>query len=423
MFSFARSASSAVKPFRKSYTHSLYRWTLISNVPASVDKHHSLIALLIVSAFIVAGGIHYQTPMLAAIAAEFEADAAATGWIPTLSFGGMLAGIVFFVPLGDRIDKRRLVLYKIVVLLLAQAMMAMAPSIAVLAAGSLITGICSSLIQSFIAITAETAQPEHRGRALGTQLTALFSGILFARIVGGLIATHIGWRYSYALSAGMLFMIIPVLWARLPSTRPTSQASYRDLLWSIYRLLRTHGGIRRAAAIQFMFGICYGGFWAVAAPMVAALHLLGPTAAGLIGIPGSAGILVTRAAGRWMDRAGLMPVVLAGILSMLAAWVAMGFGVWSIAAVVVGAMLLDCGLRTAMVANQTLVNSAVPDSRARANTLFGLHVWGGNALGAFLLSWTFAQFGWLAVCGVAMTAVVIALLIHLGMLPAGKTAQ
>jgi predicted MFS family arabinose efflux permease len=378
-----------------------------------VDEHRRLIALLIASAFIVAGGIHYQTPMLAAIATEFEADAAATGWIPTLSFGGMLAGIVFFVPLGDRFDKRRLVLCKIVVLLLAQAMMAMAPSIAVLAVGSLVTGMCSSLLQ----------HPEHRGRALGTQLTALFSGILFARIVGGLIATHIGWRYSYVLSAGMLLMIIPVLWARLPSTRPTSKASYRELLWSIYRLLRTHGGIRRAAAIQFMFGICYGGFWAVAAPMLAVLHHVGPTAAGLIGIPGASGILVARPAGRWMDRAGVMPVVLASIFSMLAAWITMGFGVWSIAPVVVGAILLDCGLRAAMVANQTLVNSAVPDSRARANTLFGLHVWGGNAVGAFLMSWSFAHFGWLAVCGVAISATVIALLVHLGVLPIGKTAD
>jgi predicted MFS family arabinose efflux permease len=258
---------------------------------------------------------------------------------------------------------------------------------------------------------------------MGTQLTALFSGILFARIVGGLIATHIGWRYSYVLSAGMLLMIIPVLWARLPSTRPTSQASYGDLLWSIYRLLRAHGGIRRAVAIQFLFGICYGGFWAVAAPMLAALHRVGPTVAGLIGIPGAAGILVARPAGRWMDRAGVMPVVLASIFSMLAAWIAMGFGAWWIAPVVVGAILLDCGLRAAMVANQTLVNAAAPDSRARANTLFGLHVWAGNAVGAFLMSWTFAHFGWLAVCGVAITATVIALLVHLGVVPIGKSAE
>jgi predicted MFS family arabinose efflux permease len=396
---------------------------LSSNSPSAADEHRSLITLLIVSAFIVAGGIHYQTPMLAAIAAEFDADAAATGWIPTLSFGGMLVGIVLFVPLGDRIDKRRLVLLKIIVLLIAQVVMAVAPSIAVLAAASLVTGICASLLQLFITITAENAQPEHRGRALGTLLTALFSGILFARIIGGLIATHIGWRYSYVLSAGMLLVIIPVLWARLPSTRPTSQASYRDLLWSLYLLLREHGDVRRAATIQFLFGICYGGFWAVAAPMLAVLHRVGPTTAGLIGIPGAAGILVARPAGRWMDRAGVMPVVMAGIVSMLVAWIIMGFGAWSIAAVVAGAILLDCGLRAAMVANQTLVNAAVPDSRARANTLFGLHVWGGNAVGAFLMSWTFAHFGWFGVCGVALIAIVIALLIHLGVLPVGKTEK
>ena len=374
---------------------------------------------MVVSAFVVTPCIHYQTPMLAAIAAAFGADAAATGWIPTLSFGGMVIGTLFLVPLGDRFDKRRLVLCQIVALLLAQVAMAAAPSIGVLAAASLVTGICSPLLQNFVAITAEIAPPEQRGRALGTQLTAMFSGILFARIAGGLIAAHLGWRYSYVMSAGMLLVITAVLWKRLPGTRPTSQDSYQGLLWSMWRLFRAHGAIRKAVLFHFMFGFCYGGFWAVAAPMLAALHRVGPTAAGLIGIPGAAGILIARPSGRWTDRAGVKPVVLAGVVSMLAAWVVMGFGVWSIAAVVIGAILLDCGLRAAMVANQTLINTAVPDSRGRANTLFGVHVWTGNAVGAWLTSWAFAQYGWLAVCGVGMVATLVALLIHLDVLPVG----
>ena len=391
------------------------------SLPATAAEQRSLIALMCVAAFTVAGGIHYQTPMLAAIAVEFQADPATTGWIPTLSFGGMLIGIMFFVPLGDRLDHRLLVMVKITGLALAQALMAVANSIELLALGSLVTGITSSLAQSFIAITAATSHPDHRGRALGTQLMAMFCGILFARIVGGLIAAHLGWRYSYVLSTVMLILVIPVLWARLPSTRPTTDAPYGVLLASLWKLYRAQGGIRRATAIQFMFGICYGGFWAVAAPMLAALHAVGPTGAGLIGIPGAAGILVARPAGRWTDRSGVMPVVLTGICTMMCAWVAMGFGLWFVAAVVIGAMLLDCGLRAAMVSNQTLVNSVAPDSRARANTLFGMHVWCANAVGAFLTSWAFAQFGWLAVCAVALTAMVLALLIHLGVLPVGKT--
>jgi len=389
--------------------------------PATATQGHRVLnALFIAAAFVIAGGIHYQTPMLATIAAEFQASPSAVGWIPTLSFGGMLVGIALFVPLGDRISKRWLIIGKIALLGVTQAVMAGAPSITVLAVTSLITGICSSVGLVFISIVVEIAPPNHRGRAVGTQLMAMFIGILFARIAGGLIATHFGWRWSYVWSTGMLIVLLCALLAWLPNTRATTQLSYRELLWSILAIFQRHGNVRRAVSIQFLLGICYGGFWAVVAPMLAILHHVGPTEAGLMGIPGAAGILVARPAGRWMDRSGAVPVVTTGVCIMVAAWFAFGFAAWSVAFVVAGAVLLDCGLRTAMVANQTLVNASVPDSRARANTIFGMHVWCGNAVGAFLTSTAFALYGWLAVCAIAMMASVFALLIHWGVVPIGR---
>ena len=393
----------------------------MSNATKAVTENHRvLIALLIGSAFVTSGGIHYQTPMLATIANEFQASPAAVGWIPTISFGGMLVGIALLVPLGDRISKRWLIIGMISVLGMAQALMAVAPSIAVLAAASLVTGICSSVGLVFISIVVEIAPPQHRGRTVGTQLMAMFTGILFARIAGGLIATHFGWRWSYVFSSSLHCALVCALLAWLPHTRPTTQMAYGDLLGSIFTLFRKHGNVRRAVAIQFLLGICYGGFWAVVASMMATLHHVGPTAAGLIGIPGAAGILVARPAGRWMDRSGAAPVVTSGVCVMICAWLAFGISSASIAFVVAGAVMLDCGLRTAMVANQTLVNAAVQDSRARANTIFGMHVWCGNAVGAFLASTAFALYGWLAVCAIAMTASICALLIQLGILPIGK---
>ena len=393
-----------------------------NSTTASATDHRALIALLIVAAFVIAGGIHYQTPMLATIAAEFQASPAAVGWIPTLSFGGMLVGVALLVPLGDRINKRWLIIGMITMLGVAQALMAMAPSITVLAAASLVTGICSSVGLVFISIVVEIAPEKHRGRTVGTQLMAMFIGILFARIAGGLIAAHLGWRWSYVFSTGLLLALLCALLAWLPPTRSTTQLAYHDLLWSIFTIFRKHGNVRRAVSIQFLLGICYGGFWAVVAPMLATLHHVGPTEAGLIGIPGAAGILVARPAGRWMDRSGAVPVVTTGVCVMIAAWLAFGFAAWSIAFVVLGAILLDCGLRTAMVANQTLVNAAAPDSRARANTIFGMHVWCGNAVGAFLTSTAFAHYGWLAVCAIAMTASLFALLIHWGVVRVGKVS-
>jgi predicted MFS family arabinose efflux permease len=374
---------------------------------------HELMALLALTAFVIAGGIHYQTPMLAAIAADLRADAAAMGWVPTLPFGGMFVGIILLVPLGDRLDKRHIILVKIALLTAAQSVMAMAPSIGVLAAASFVTGVTSSLAQSMVSIVAEAARPHERGRAVGTLMTALFLGILFARITGGLMASHFGWRSSYWLSTGMLLAVIPLLWRRLPHTRVTTRAGYGELLRSVLALLRAQADIRRVAVLQFMLGICYGGFWAVISPMASAFHGLTPGQVGLIGIPGAAGILVARPAGRLTDRMGPMRVVTVAILVMLAAWCTFAFSAWTMIAVIAGAVLLDCALRAAMVANQTLVNTVVPDSRARANTIFGTHVWAGNATGAWLASSAFARYGWGAVCAVAIAATAIALAVQL----------
>ncbi len=384
------------------------------------DGRRALIALLIGAAFVIAGGIHYQTPMLARIGAEFQSSPAAVGWVPTLSFGGMFVGVALLVPLGDRVNRRWLIITMISVLCAAQAVMATAPSITVLAAASLVTGICSSVGLVFISMVVEIAPPQHRGRAVGTQLMAMFIGILFARIAGGIIAAQLGWRWSYVFSTAMHGVLIGALLAWLPHTRPVTNLAYRKLLWSIFTIFREHRNVQRAALIQFLLGICYGGFWAVVAPMMALLHHVGPAEAGLIGIPGAAGILVARPAGRWMDRSGAVPVVTTGVCGMICAWLAFGFAATTLVFVVLGAILLDCGLRTAMVANQTLINVAVPDSRARANTIFGMHVWSGNAMGAFLTSTAFALYGWLAVCAIAMTASVLALLLHRSAVAAGR---
>ncbi|MGQ0652582.1 MAG: MFS transporter [Betaproteobacteria bacterium] len=372
-----------------------------------------LMLLCAAAAFVAAGGIHYQTPMLGRMAAEFGADAQAIGWVPTLTFGGFLAGMLFIVPLGDRMDKRRLILVQhcaaIVALLAAGG--AVGPASA--AASGFLIGLCSCYAQSVVPLVAELAAPAHRGRAVGTILSALFLGILFARLLGGAVAEHLGWRWSYVMAAAMLFSLTPALLAWLPGSAPRTSLSYVELLASIPGLLRAHADLRRVFATQALLGICYGGFWATIATMLLVTHGLGPGVAGLIAIPGAAGILVARPAGRWLDRSGPGPIVAAGCAVILAGYCVFAFGaIWPVA-LAAGAALLDCGLRAAMVANQTSVNVLLPDARSRSNTIFGLAVWSGNAAGAFLASSALAMSGWLAVCAISALAAAGALAFQL----------
>jgi predicted MFS family arabinose efflux permease len=369
--------------------------------------------LLTAATFTGASSIHYQTPMLGAMARELGAGASSIGWVPTLTFGGFLVGIVFLVPLGDRLDKRRLILAQYFVNIALLLAAAAAPGLASLAAVSFLIGVCSCYAQSIVPLVAELAPDGARGRAVGTILTALFLGILFARIAGGLVATYLGWRWMYVLAALMFAALAPFLLAKLPSTTPHTTLSYRRLLGSMLGLIAKHVDMRRVVSIQFLLGICYGGFWATIATMLLTVHNLGPTVAGLIGIPGAAGILIARPAGRWLDSRGPGPIVAGGIALIVAAYGVFAFGLWWPAALAAGAALLDCGLRAAMVSNQTVANSLAPDARSRSNTVFGLAVWSGNATGAFVASSALAARGWLAVCAISAAAAAAALVVQL----------
>ena len=377
-------------------------------------------ALLILTTFGAAAGIHYQTPMLGAIAADFGASTSEIGWIPTLNFGGFLCGILFLVPLGDRLDKRRLIITQHFAAIVALLCAAAAPSVAALAAAGFLIGLCACYAQTIVPLIAELAPPEERGRAVGTILTALFFGLLFARITGGVIASTVGWRWMYVIGAVLLGALAPALLARLPHSAPKTSLAYMALIGSIGTLMRTHAEMRRVFMIQFLLGICYGGFWATMATMMLKSHGLGPSTVGLIGIPGAAGILIARPAGRWMDSRGPGPLVVGGISLILVAYAVFALGIWWAAAIAVGAALQDCGLRATMVANQTVVNSLAPDARSRSNTVFGLSVWTGNAAGAFVASTALALSGWLAVCGIAVVAAAAALGVQLVATRAGR---
>jgi len=368
-----------------------------------------LMALLTATCFTTAGTVHFQTPMLPEFAREFGASPAAVGWVATCSFGGFLAGTLALAPLGDRFDKRRLIIGQLACLIAAMLAMGAAPNLPLLVAAAFCVGVCASTSQHILPFIAELSAPGERGRALGTVMSGLFLGILFGRVGGGFASAFLGWRWTYALSAALMLALAPALVARLPSAPPQTRLPYAALQRSLLGLVRGRADLRRASAVQFLLGICYGGFWATLAPMLAAVYGMGPAIAGLFGIPGASGVLVARPAGRWMDRFGARPVVTTGICLVLAAYLAFGFGLVTLAALVLGAILQDCGLRSAMVANQALVTTADPDTRSRSNTIFAIHVWGGNATGAFVASTAWTTAGWLGVSASGIVAALVAL--------------
>jgi predicted MFS family arabinose efflux permease len=204
-------------------------------------------ALLTATCFTTAGTVHFQTPMLPEFAREFGASAAAVGWVATASFGGFLAGTLTLAPLGDRFDKRRLIIGQLGCLIAAMLAMGAAPSLPVLVGAAFFVGAFVSISQHILPFIAEFSAPAERGRAIGTVMSGLFLGILFGRLGGGFITAYLGWRWTYAISAAMMLALAPALIARLPSAPPRTRLPYAALMRSLFGLVRSRADLRRAS--------------------------------------------------------------------------------------------------------------------------------------------------------------------------------
>ncbi len=368
-----------------------------------------LTIVLFATIFSCASTIHYQTPMIALMAAEFGASPAQIGWLPTLAQVGFASGIAFLTPLGDRIDKKKLILARIAGCAVMSVVFATADSLAVLLFAGLFMGVFASTSQDIVPLVAQLAHPAERGKLVGTVLSGLMLGILFGRLVGGFIAASFGWRAAYWALLCLLLVIFAFFVWRVPSVKSHSTLSYVALMRSLATLMREYPELRRASLVQGLLGVAYGSFWATLALMMADLHGLGAAATGLIAIPGAAGVLIAQPVGRWVDRRGPRPAVLLGIVLVLAAYLVFGLAAFAVAFVAIGAMLLDGGIRATSVSNQAYLTGIDAQARSRINTVFILHMFGGNAIGAFVGSVALSNGGWLAVCASALAFAAMAL--------------
>jgi predicted MFS family arabinose efflux permease len=359
-----------------------------------------------------AANVWYNQPMLGVIAAGLHAPTHLIALVPTATQIGFAIGILFLLPLGDRMDRRTLILRQLIWLTVALLAAAAAPGPATLIAASSAIGAGASIGQQIIPFAAELAPPERRGRVVGMVMSGLLSGILLGRVLSGAVAEHFGWRAMFLLAAGLAVLMGGLMAWTLPRSRPSAGGSYGRLLFSLVDLIRAHRGLRRATLIQ---GGLFGGFsafWSFLALELAAPPLsLGSGVAGLFGVLGAAGVAVATLAGRLSDRHGPRGVIGAGIaltatgFVVLAAWP-------TLAGIIAGLMLVDVGVQAAQVANQSVIYALQPDARGRLNTVFMTGMFIGGALGSGAAGIGWAKAGWTAVCAVGFALAMLALAVH-----------
>ncbi|WMJ69502.1 MFS transporter [Stenotrophomonas sp. 24(2023)] len=374
--------------------------------PAVAGPSAPLVVSMAAGAGFAVASLYYSQPMLGLIAQDLGAGERGAGLVPTLTQLGYALGILLLAPLGDRFDRRVLILGKSVLLALALAAAAMAAQLPGLLAASLVIGLVATLAQDIVPAAATLAPEARRGQVVGRVMTGLLLGILLSRVVSGLVAQAWGWRTLFVLAAVAVALMGLVLARALPRFAPTTTLRYPALLGSLWALWRQQPQLRRAVASQSLLAVGFSAFWSTLALMLHARLGLGSAAAGAFGIAGAAGALAAPVAGRYADRLGshavarlAIGVALIGFALLLTdAWLPM---VALLPVLVVSTVLFDFGFQSALIAHQTLVYGLVPPARSRLNALLFTGMFVGMASGGALGSLALAQWGWMGVASLA----------------------
>jgi predicted MFS family arabinose efflux permease len=325
----------------------------------------SLVLLLATGAGLAVAAIYCNQPLLGQLGGSLHASTASVGLVPTLTQLGYALGILLLAPLGDRYDRRSIIVLKAAALTLALLACGLAPGIGLLMVASLAVGVAATMAQDIVPAAAALAPDAERGRIVGTVMTGLLLGILLSRVASGLVAELFGWRAVYGVAAVAMAGVGLASWRGLPRFAPTTTLGYGALLSSMVSLWQRHADLRRAAWAQGLLSVAFSAFWSTLAVMLLQRYQMGSATAGAFGLAGAAGALAAPLAGRLADRRGPNWVSRAGSALAAVCFAAMALELWLPAAMwlpllVIATIGFDFGVQATIVAHQTLIYSLEP---------------------------------------------------------------
>ncbi len=365
---------------------------------ARTRMSRGLVLLFAIACGVGVANLYYAQPILDTIAKSYGASSGTAGLIVTATQLGYVVGLALLVPLGDLLERRRLVPAVLAVATGGLIASAAAPSIGVLIAVALIVGGTSVVAQVLIPMAASLADDEHRGQVVGTVMSGLLLGILLARTVSGVVAGATSWRVVYVMAAVFTVVLAIVLGRLLPPEGARPVVSYRTLLSTTVALVRTESLLRRRCLFGAIAFAAFSVFWTTMAFLLSgAPYAYGDTTIGLFGLVGAAGAICANVAGRWADQGLTRGTTLAFAACLAISFLPLWYGRHDLIMLIIGILVLDIGAQGLMVTNQSLIYRLAPESRSRITSAYMVSYFVGGAIGSALGSTLYASFGWAGV--------------------------
>lgn len=370
--------------------------------------------LMTIGAGLVVANNYYNQPLLGKIARELNISEAMVNNVAMITQIGYATGLFLLVPLGDMFRKRKIIIIDFALIIVSLLAFAFSQNITTMLIASFFIGLSSVVPQMFVPLAAQLSDPKEKGKNVGMVMTGLLIGILASRIFSGVLGEYLGWREVYYIAAGIIFILWILVYFLLPDIKPTFTGSYWGLMKSISHYIKTVPSLRLASVRGALALGSFLAFWTTLT-----FHLerppffAGSDIAGELGAVGIGGALAASMVGRIADRVNKNTLISCAAILMILSWGI--FGIWGFTYIglIVGIFVLDVGLQSIHVSNQTIVFSTNPDATNRLNTVYMTSYFIGGSFGTFAGGKAWEHLGWNGVVLTGATFVTILLMIHL----------
>lgn len=254
--------------------------------------------------------------------------------------------------------------------------------------------------QVILPLVAQLALPTRRATMISIVAGGLFTGILFARILSGVIAEYGSWRIVYWLSFGLQYLILVLLFFFLPdypSVNESGNISYFRILYTIVTIPIQQPLLVHTSLVAFFAGAVFVSYWTVLTFLLSSPPFeLSTLAIGLFALVGMPPFFINPLLSRFItDRYHpAHGTIIALMIAMAGVVIGTFVGTFSLAGLIVQGLLVDLGFIMSQTANRAQLATIEPLARNRVNTVYTVCTFCGMLMGTAIGNILYARGGW-----------------------------
>ena len=363
----------------------------------NVEMTRFLAILFAVCSGLAIGNLYWAQPLLVQIMTGFGLPAAGGGFLATATQIGYAIGIFFIVPLGDFVQRKRLISIVMILTTITLVSCAFAPSYIILALSLFSMGIVTISGQVILPLAGDLSREEERGHIVGIVSSGITTGILFSRFASGVIAGLWGWRSVYLIAAVLNFIMVMVIILVLPEIpRKNKLDSYKKLLLSVFTTFKRHETLPRILLHSgLIFGLVFNIFWTSLTFLLSGDPFNYNTfQIGLVSLAGLTAAVFGIGIGKLQDKGLSVPAlgafIIVSMITMICGFLFYG----SIIAIILIAAVFSIAVQGISVLSQARLFNLSNEERSRLNTVFVVNNFIFAAAGSALASFLWSLGGW-----------------------------